>query len=434
MIFEGIYFRTLQERIIHTLRDHTSISFFLSKRLLAFAVCICVYGYLHAQEINPKEEAPIIAKEDSIIKKDIIDILLKGFQKPKTEKKEQPQNTFITLFPAIGSTPATRLVGLVAANIAFNMGNIKTTTPSVLLTSISYSINKQLLFPVRSNIWLRNNSWNLLGDWRIMKYPQNTYGLGGGSSVNEKDLIVYSYIRVYETALKKVYSKLYAGGGFNIDYFYNVDDTWKGSSPSPFSSYGTGTGNNSFSKGLNLSLLWDNRKNTINPENGSYMNLVYRFYPSWAGNTSGWASIYADFRKYFCFSQKKKNILALWFLYWGVPKGDAPYLLLPSNAWDSYCNTGRGYVQGRFRSKNMLYAEAEYRYKITANGLIGGVIFANAASYSEVGSGKYKYIYPAVGAGLRVKLNKNSNTNLVIDFAMGIKHSNGFYLDVGEIF
>ena len=417
------------------LKNYCVISFSL-KPFLSLACLICLSGQIYAQEIHGNEQAAIIARQDSIIKRDIVDVLLKGFQKGKTPtpKPIKEQKTFMTIFPAIGSTPATRLVGLVAANVAFYLGDKKTTTASVILTSISYSLNKQILFPMRTNIWLKNNSWNLIGDWRFMKYPQNTYGLGGGTTTSNKDLIIYNYIKIYESAVKNVYSKLYAGGGINIDYFYDIDDNWNKPSTDPFKSYGVGTGNKSLSTGLNASLLWDDRKNTINPEKGSYLNLVYRFYPSILGNSSGWASVYADFRKYFCVSPKKKNILALWFLYWGVPKGEAPYLLLPSNAWDSYCNTSRGYIQGRFRSKNMLYAEAEYRYKITNNGLIGGVIFANAASYSEPGSGKYKYIYPAVGAGLRVKLNKDSNTNLVIDFAMGIKHSNGFYLDVGEIF
>ncbi|MGN6648293.1 MAG: hypothetical protein ACTHJT_17340, partial [Cytophaga sp.] len=143
---------------------------------------------------------------------------------------------------------------------------------------------------------------------------------------------------------------------------------------------------------------------------------------------------YADFRKYINVPSKGKNILGFLLLYWGAPRGTAPYLLLPSNGWDTYTNTARGYVQGRFRSINMLYSEVEYRYRITRNGLLGGVFFVNAATYSEPGDGQYKYVYPAIGTGLRVKLNKDSNTNLLIDFAFGLKHSNGFYLDVGEIF
>jgi hypothetical protein len=57
-------------------------------------------------------------------------------------------------------------------------------------------------------------------------------------------------------------------------------------------------------------------------------------------------------------------------------------LLLPSTGWDDQFNTGRGYIQGRFRGKNMVKLEGEYRYRITRNGLIGGVVFANVENFS----------------------------------------------------
>ena len=64
-------------------------------------------------------------------------------------------------------------------------------------------------------------------------------------------------------------------------------------------------------------------------------------------------------------------------------KGNPPYLDLPSTGWDSYNNTGRGYVQGRYRGKDLMYLESEYRFGITRNGLFGGVVFANAETVSN---------------------------------------------------
>jgi len=389
--------------------------------------------YTYAIHISIAQDS-IPAKKDSIRQTDIVEFLFKKHYQKQSVKIAKNKKVYISLFPAIGYTPATSLAAVVAANFVFYTGDPKTTSASVIATSASYTINKQFVLPVRSNIWLKNNSWNLIGDWRFMKYPQNTYGLGGATTKADADLIDYSYIRFYQSALRNIYSKLYVGGGINFDYFYGIKENWGGTEPSSFAAYGVGTGSTSISDGLNFQFLWDNRKNTINPEKGSYVNFVYRFYPSFMGNTTPWASIYADFRKYINLPTKGKNILGFWLFYWGAPRGTAPYLLLPSNGWDTYTNTARGYVQGRFRSINMLYSEVEYRYKITKNGLLGGVVFMNAATYSEPGDGKYKYVYPAVGAGLRVKLNKDSNTNLLIDFAIGLKHSNGFYLDVGEIF
>ena len=81
----------------------------------------------------------------------------------------------------------------------------------------------------------------------------------------------------------------------------------------------------------------------------------------------------------------------------------------------------------------MLYGESEYRFDISANGFWGGVVFANAQSYTEPQSNRFAYILPAAGAGLRVKFNKKSNVNVALDFAVG-KDSFDWHLTLGEYF
>ncbi len=107
---------------------------------------------------------------------------------------------------------------------------------------------------------------------------------------------------------------------------------------------------------------------------------------------------------------------------------------MPSNGWDIYSNSGRGYIQGRFRGQNMLYDEAEYRFKITSNGLLGGVVFANAESVSEYPSNKFVYLDPGEGFGLRLKMNKYSDVNLCVDYGFGLYGSRGFFFNLGEVF
>jgi hypothetical protein len=108
--------------------------------------------------------------------------------------------------------------------------------------------------------------------------------------------------------------------------------------------------------------------------------------------------------------------------------------LLPSTGWDDFYNTGRGYIQGRYRGRNMVYLESEYRFGITKNGLLGGVVFANAESFSKVLSKQLDLIAPAYGAGLRIKLNKFSGANLCIDYGFGIEGSKGISVNLGEVF
>src|SRR6201999_2274146 len=147
--------------------------------------------------------------------------------------------------------------------------------------------------------------------------------------------------------------------------------------------------------------------------NGTYASLAYRPSFTWLGSDNDWQSLILDVRKYVKLPYATHNVLALWSYDWlTVGNGNPPYLLLPSTGWDAYSNTARGYIQGRFRSKNMLYLESEYRFGITPNGLIGGVVFANAQSFTQPNTSTYQYIIPGYGAGLRFSLNKFSRTNL----------------------
>ena len=81
----------------------------------------------------------------------------------------------------------------------------------------------------------------------------------------------------------------------------------------------------------------------------------------------------------------------------------------------------------------MLYAEAEYRFDFTKNGLWGAVIFTNMQSYTEPKNNKFSYILPAVGAGLRLKFNKYSDSNITFDVAVG-KESFNWYFNLNEVF
>ncbi|WP_431217688.1 hypothetical protein ACQ86N_32175 [Puia sp. P3] len=182
-------------------------------------------------------------------------------------------------------------------------------------------------------------------------------------------------------------------------------------------------------------MLFDSRRNSINPEKGDYASITYRPNFTFLGSDNNWQSLLFDLRKYIPFPGRSHNVLAFWSYDWfTVGGGKPPYLLLPSTGWDAYSNTARGYIQGRFRSRNLVYLESEYRFGITTNGLLGGVVFANAQSFTETNPGKFQYLIPGYGAGLRISLNKFSRTNLCIDYGWGIHGSGGFFVNLGEVF
>ncbi len=363
---------------------------------------------------------------------DLIDIARKVFDKhakPRADTTVQPR---LSAVPAAGYSLQTGFAVLLVANGAFYTSKPAETNMSTVLTSLTYSQQKQIIFPVQSNIWTKNNKYNIVTDWRYLKYPSYTYGLGGYTSFYDQYTIDYNAIRLHQTFYRKVATNFYAGIGYNFDYFWNIKevDPPKGKL-TDFEEYGLS--NTEQASGITFNVLYDTRRNSINPDNGIYANLIYRPNLTFLGNEFTWRSLVADFRKYVKMPGKG-NILAFWSYDWLTLSGQPPYLMLPNTGGDPFSNTGRGYIQGRYRGKNMLYAEGEYRFAISGNDLLGGVVFANLQTFTEEESNRFEVFMPGYGAGIRIKLNKFSKTNIALDYGLGIQGSGGFFVNLGEVF
>ncbi|HCW06192.1 MAG TPA: hypothetical protein DGG95_02380 [Cytophagales bacterium] len=325
---------------------------------------------------------------------------------------------------------------MVVANGAFYTSEDQFAKLSNIYTDIVYTAKRQLIVHIQGNIWTKGNKFNIVNDWRYYAYPQKTYGLGGTSSLDKFANQNFKYLRLYQTVLRTIAPSLYAGIGYGFDYHWDITGTAQnpdGDSTVIASINSYDHLSKSISSGISGNLLYDNRLNSINASGGSYANIVFRQNFSGLGNNS-WQSLLIDLRHYIPFPKTSENVFAFWSYNWLTLNGDPPYLDLPSTGWDTYGNTGEGYIQGRFRSKNLLFLEAEYRFKLMNNGLLGGVVFANAQTVTDWPSNQFKTIAPAVGLGARLKFNKYSRTNIAIDYGIGLGGSSGIFVNLGEVF
>jgi hypothetical protein len=370
---------------------------------------------------------------------DLIDIGQRILNKNSVNREDVIVNkkgrVHFSAFPAVGYTLQTGFAGVISANAAFYTGshNHETENISTVITSIAYTSKSQIIFPIASSIWTHNNKYNILTDWRFLKYPSETFGLGGHTQQDSSYNIDYSYIKLHQALLRNIGKDLYIGIGYDFDYFWNIQEVDPpNGGQTDFQKYGYSQTEKA--SGISLIFKYDSRRNPINPEKGVYASLLFQPKFTFMGSDANWQSLLVEFRAYTKLSPQSRNILAFWSYNWFTLGGTPPYLLLPSTAWDEFSNTGRGYIQGRFRSPNMIDQEAEYRFVISRNGLFGGVIFANAECFSDVDNGKYEVISPGAGLGIRVMLNKFSRTNLALDYAWGTMGSKGFFVNLGEVF
>ena len=296
-----------------------------------------------------------------------------------------------------------------------------------------YTQNKQFINTLQSNIWLNNEKYNLLGDIRYYQYPNFTYGLGSKTNLEDLNNVNYNLIRVYEVIMREVGKNTFVGLGYNLDIHKNISET---NNPeimeTDLQKYGYGE--SSKSAGITANFQYDSRLNSNNPSDGAYANVQVRANTKALGSDRDWQSATMDLRYYLPLSKKSGNVLAFWTYNVLTLGGNPPYFDLPSTGWDVNNATGRGYVEGRFRGKNSLYVETEYRFNITKKRFLGGVVFTNIASFSEPISNDFEKINLGYGAGLRVKLNKYSKTNLTIDYGIGQGGSKGFSFGLNENF
>lgn len=367
---------------------------------------------------------------------DFVDVFRKIFVKNAAPRKDtgnvKTGKLHASVLPAAQYTLQTGIAFSIVANAAFYTSNDSAANISSILTSVNYTQKNQFFMPIQGNFWTKGNKINILTDWHFEKYPQPTYGLGGYTKLDNGYNINYTYIRMYQTFLKTIRPDLYVGIGYNLDYYWNIEET---NPPvgvvTDFEKYGLST--TSVASGFTFNFLYDKRRNSINPNNGAYVNISLRENTTFLGSNNNWSSLLIDARKYFQLSNTN-TILALWTYNWFTVSGKAPYLNLANTACDTYLNMGRGYIQGRYRGQNLLYLESELRFKILKNGLIGGIVFANAQSYTEPVTNKFQTISPACGVGLRFKLNKFSKTNIAFDWGYSKDGLVGPFFNLGEVF
>jgi len=301
----------------------------------------------------------------------------------------------------------------------------------VLFTIIP--LDHQFLASCNTIVLFRKLKLHLSGAVRYYNSPTDIYGIGNNTSLADVQSIQFSYLRAYQIAYRELAPDLFAGIGYNMDYHWGIEAKLApGKLSKEFDRLQKGS--SSISSAISLNVQFDDRKNAINPQNGTYVNMQYRPNLTLLGSTQNWHSLLIDIRHYIKLPTSSRNVLAFWGYSNITLAGTAPYLDMPSIGWDDCSNTGRGYTPGRFTGKNLVYFESEYRFSLTSNGLLGGVVFGNAGSILKSVSSNLHTILPGVGAGLRVKVDKYSNTNAAFDFGVGIGGSWSFSFGLGEAF
>lgn len=373
------------------------------------------------------------------------------FKSESTIISDLKKKHFFFVLPYLGFQPATGFSYGAISQYIFK-GNNKNERFSEIYAIVKYSQKKQLLIDVVNNVYLKNNSILLNGDYRYYIFTQSNYGLGSdiipvGNNGDNFDLkqieqpMNYNYLRLHQIVSFKIKPNLYLGGGIHFDGYSKINDKNLDLNNGITTYHFNYSINNNYDThqysvlGASLNTVYDSRNNPINANNGTYINFNFRVNPSINKIQMQSAVLLTEFRHFISLSKSsQQHVLAFWLYGQYVTNGILPYLNLPAIGWDQRSRLGKGYTQGLFRGNNLMYFETEYRFPILCSELISGTVFSSIVTVSDQGRlPLFHTVEPAFGVGLRVLLDKATKANIILNFAKGHK-SDGYYLNTDESF
>jgi hypothetical protein len=360
-------------------------------------------------------------------------ILKQGIENLK-EKKEQitykieedtSGNPSYLIYPTLAFTPETKW--------EFGFVNLFLFYAKRDITNRLSEINSFTFFTQQNQygIWLdhaiygNKDKWFFLGRERFQSFPLKYYGIGSDASGDNYQVADNNNIQIRERILRKLKGNFYAGLEFDFQRMYRVNF----GNVQPDFIFPSGSSGSS-NLALGAGLVYDNRRNVMNVRKGLFAEIAYLNYAKVLASDFTFQSFQCDAR-YFTKGFHKNQVFAAQILG-SFNSGTVPFNQLALMGGEMMM---RGYYLGRFRDKNMLTTQAEYRFlPFPFSKRLGGAIFASAGMIAPlVNSFDLNKTKFAGGAGLKYLIFKSKDIFVRFDVAF-TKEGNGMYFYIGEAF
>ncbi len=322
--------------------------------------------------------------------------------------------------PILFYTPETGVAGGAAA--LYLIRNGQTVRPSNLMGDIIYTERKRIIVEVDGDLYFEGDSYRLLSTVVFQKYPNKFFGIGNFTSQGAEETYTPQSFVARAVLYRKVYSR------FNIGPLFRYETvSMKERDPAGLLATGSipgSNGGNCF--GVGVVANWDSRDNTFAANNGSFYQLTALFYQKALGGDYTYNDIQVDTRNFF--ELLPGQVLAVQAAAEFID-GTPPFQSLVQFGGQ---NLLRGYFAGRYRDKDGVAVQAEYRVPVWWRlGLVGFGGIAQVAP--EVSHLAFNRFWFAGGLGLRFFWNPEERISLRLDYGMG-NNSSGVYITVTEAF
>jgi len=338
-----------------------------------------------------------------------------------TESKGRKIPSFL---PFVIRTPETGFGGGVGGIHTFRIGE---PGPQDRVSSFSlsakYTQEKQYAIQLTPRFYLKEEKYYLWSDILYQKFPFQFYGIGNDNSDDTKEDYTPEELKVWLTLRRKIYSGLSVGVQYNFEDL-KISEVKKAGLLAGGDILGYDGGRNS---GVGLLALWDSCDRAFCARNGALYKASAMIYRDSLGGDFDFIRYTLDLRRYFTILPTHSVALQGYFDFL---TGDPPFQKL---ALLGGRDRMRGYYEGKFRDRNMIALQVEYRI-VPIWWRIGMVGFLGVGDVNdEMSDLQLKDFKTAAGIGFRFQFNRDEGVNLRADFAYGEDGLN-YYLTILEAF
>ncbi len=332
-------------------------------------------------------------------------------------------NNRAIVIPIIYYTPETKFAIGVGGTYTFHLGHDTTgARPSNFQFGGVVTQLKQLGFYIPFQLYFKRERYNVYGEVSYYRFNYYFFGIGNNPAPDKENYGV-TFPRLRVTALRRITDYLYGGIRYSLD---NVDIT--NVDPSGLLHLGTITGSSGGkASSLGLTLKYDNRDNLFYPTKGYFAEFYVQANDQWTGSDFNYLKSSIDLSAYY--SNSFHHTLCLNFNATSET-GNPPFYDLSLLGGSRKM---RGFYEGRFRDKDLVAAQAEYRMPLFWR--IGSAVFVSSGYVAgKLTDLQITQLHLSYGAGLRYTIDRKQKINLRLDYGLTNNGENGVYVLISEAF
>ena len=330
----------------------------------------------------------------------------------------------IFVLPYLGSAPET---GLQFGATVFRVRQPADTStrPSTAQLFASYTAKHQERVFAELDRWSAGSDWHVVSRAEWQRFPLPFYGFGDRAPESAEEFYTPTALIGSVLVQRRVEGPLYLVGGYSAQKS-------RIRSTSPGGTLGTGQVFGDSGGVLTLlqaGALWDDRDDVFAATSGNFVQLTESYSTSTLGSDYTFRRFVADARHFLPLGSGR--VLAVQ----GVAEmtgGRAPFDQLALVGNSDYL---RGYTRGRFRDRDLIAAQAEYRAPLV--GRLGWTVFGGAGRIASEPSDLFARdarTLPSYGIGARWKLFAGSRSDIRVDYARAGDGQSGIYVALNEAF